>query len=156
MQICIRRALASEAHHLSEIAHAAKRHWGYPERWIELWRDQLTITESLVETHEVFLAERGGVAIGFYALAPSAGECSLEHLWVRPEWIGIGVGRALFQHAVARAAACRAERMEVDSDPNAEGFYLRMGAHRVGETPAHVDGHPRVLPRLRLDLPAGI
>jgi GNAT superfamily N-acetyltransferase len=156
MQISIRRAIAREAPLLSEIAHAAKRHWRYPERWIELWHEQLTVTESFVATHEVFVAEHDGAAIGFYALIPSASECALDHLWVRPEWIGIGVGRALFEHAVTRAAACRAEHIEVDSDPHAEGFYMRMGARRIGETAAHVDGHQRVLPRLRLDLPAGI
>ncbi|MCL4530843.1 MAG: hypothetical protein M1485_06230 [Chloroflexi bacterium] len=37
MNIEIRRALPEEADALTEIAIAAKRHWGYPERWIEIW-----------------------------------------------------------------------------------------------------------------------
>ena len=36
--------------------------------------------------------------------------------------------------------------------PNAEGFYLRMGARRVGGVPADVEGTPRALPKLILDL----
>lgn len=35
--ILIRRVLPEEAAQLSRIALAAKRHWGYPERWIEAW-----------------------------------------------------------------------------------------------------------------------
>jgi hypothetical protein len=35
------RAKPEDAETLTEIAHAAKRHWDYPERWIEAWRDIL-------------------------------------------------------------------------------------------------------------------
>ena len=37
----IRRALLDEAGTLSLIAVAAKRSWGYPERWMELWIQEL-------------------------------------------------------------------------------------------------------------------
>jgi hypothetical protein len=35
---------------------------------------------------------------------------------------------------------------------HAEGFYLHLGARRVGEVPADMDRQPRVLPLLELDL----
>jgi hypothetical protein len=35
------RAKPEDAAALTQIAHAAKRHWDYPERWIEAWRDIL-------------------------------------------------------------------------------------------------------------------
>lgn len=39
----------------------------------------------------------------------------------------------------------------IDADPNAEGFYLRMGAERVGEVPSgSISG--RMLPLLRYGL----
>jgi hypothetical protein len=36
------RAKPEDAANLTGIAFAAKRHWGYPENWIESWRDLLT------------------------------------------------------------------------------------------------------------------
>jgi hypothetical protein len=36
-------------------------------------------------------------------------------------------------HLVARARAAGVEELRVVSDPNAAGFYLRMGACQVGE-----------------------
>ena len=42
--------------------------------------------------------------------------------------------------------------MEIEADPNAEGFYLRMGARRVGENVYEIEGQRRVLPLMQLDL----
>ena len=42
-----------------------------------------------------------------------------------------------------------AAALEIDADPHAAGFYERMGAVRIGETPSSlIPG--RSLPRLRL------
>jgi GNAT superfamily N-acetyltransferase len=148
----IRRARPDEAELLTGIAHAAKRHWGYPERWMELWRPLLTISPEEVAGCEFWVSELDGRVAGFHAVSVTGPEASLDHLWLRPEAMGLGIGRALFAHAAALAAQLGASTLVIDADPNAEGFYLRMGARRVGEIPADVDGTPRVLPRLELDV----
>jgi hypothetical protein len=53
--------------------------------------------------------------------------------------------------AVSRARAGGASALELDADPNAVGFYERMGARQVGETPSSVVPG-RSLPRMRIDL----
>lgn len=151
----IRRAQESEAAELTKIAHESKRHWGYPERWIELWRADLTISPDLITENPVYLAEEGGEALGCYGLLAGTPNWSLDHLWVRPAAMGKGVGRHLFEHARAVAASGGAEALEIDADPNAEPFYLRMGAVRVGEVHTQIDGQPRVRPLLHLALTVG-
>lgn len=42
--IQIRHALPADADTLTRIAIAAKRHWDYPERWMEIWTPQLTFS----------------------------------------------------------------------------------------------------------------
>ena len=42
--------------------------------------------------------------------------------------------------------------LEIESDPNAQGFYERMGAKKVGEAVGELDGQARVLPILELIL----
>ena len=52
MDIQIRRADPDEAPVLTELAHAAKRHWGYPESWIENWQADLTITKEFIAEND--------------------------------------------------------------------------------------------------------
>lgn len=139
---------------LTEIAHAAKRHWGYPEAWIAHWRDALTITPAFIRGHAVFVAAEaeGDPPRGFYALAIDGADAVLEHLWIEPGWMGRGLGRALLSHAAETARAHGAARLKIDSDPHAEAFYRRMGARRVGEVRADVDDVQRVLPRMEITL----
>jgi N-acetylglutamate synthase-like GNAT family acetyltransferase len=152
MDIQIRRAQPDEAAALTEIAHAAKRHWGYPENWIEHWKDDLTITPDFIANNEMYVAINGEEIAGCCALVLSDSLAELEHMWIRPAHMGNGVGRALFNRIVERATQLKAAGLEISSDPNAEGFYQRMGATRIGEVRSEIEGQPRVLPRMRFAL----
>lgn len=152
MPIEIRRAQPHEAETLTAIAHAAKRHWGYSESWIQEWQPALTISPEFIASHEVFVAIIQGEIAGCCALVMTDSLAEIEHMWIRPERMGSGVGRALFDHARARAAERGAQVLELSADPYAEGFYARMGAQRIGEIPAAMAGEPgRVLPRMRIE-----
>ncbi len=152
--LTIRRARPDEADRLTALALAAKQHWGYPDHWIEAWRDDLTFTPAFVAAHPVYVAvDEEDIPVACYALVPSGGpEIQLEHVWVHPLRIGQGLGRRLFDHAAQTAAALRGEALLIDSDPNAEAFYRRMGAERVGALRADMDGQHRELPQFRYDL----
>jgi len=157
MDLQIRRARPDEAEVLTEIAHAAKRYWGYPENWIEHWKADLTITPELIANNEMYVAVSGEEIAGCCAIvfsdSPAEGApAELEHMWIRPERMGAGVGRALFTHARERAANLNVPVMELSADPNAEGFYERMGAKRIGEVAAEMEGKSRVLPRMSVDM----
>jgi len=158
----IRAGAPDDAAELTRVALAAKAHWGYPARWLELWRDALTIAPEFVAAHPVFVAERaaeaGGGVAGWSALVPPApgtadpGQWTLEHLWVLPAEMGRGLGRRLFDAAAAHARAAGAETLLIDGDPNALPFYLRVGALQIGETRDTLDGVERVRPLLRASL----
>ena len=96
------RARPEDADALTEIAHAAKRHWGYPERWIESWRGTLTIRAEFVAANMAYVAREDTRAVGFYLLTNESDGLHLDHLWIAPRAMGRGVGRALFGHAVAQ------------------------------------------------------
>jgi GNAT superfamily N-acetyltransferase len=148
----IGRASPGDAEALTRIAFASKRYWGYPERWISRWSAALTITPEFVRDNGVYAAVAGGEPIGFYALSGTGNEVELEHLWVSTAWIGSGVGRLLFEHAMDSATSRGARHVEIEADPNAEGFYLRMGARRVGENVYEIEGQRRALPRMVVEL----
>lgn len=147
----IRPAAPEDAASLTTIAHDAKRHWGYPEHWIAHWQNDLTISPDYVAGNQVYVAESDGQLLGFYALVIKGDKAELDHLWVAPIHIGTGVGKTLFLHAMQNAVQRNISAVEILSDPNAAGFYRKLGAHQVGETVSEIDGAPRTLPRLRVD-----
>lgn len=152
MNMQIRRATPDEAEILTSIAHAAKRHWNYPEKWIEQWQADLTITSDFIANTEVYVAVVEGNIAGCCALVVSDSLAELEHMWIDPGQMGNGVGRALFEHTKQRAIQLGLPALELSADPNAEGFYERMGAKRIGAIEAGMDGQPRVLPRMIVEL----
>jgi hypothetical protein len=52
----------------------------------------------------------------------------------------------LFCHAVERTKALGFSKLEIESDPNAEGFYRRVGARRAGVNVQIVERERRELP----------
>lgn len=146
----IRPAALAERDRLTEIALAAKRFWGYPEAWIELWRVELAYTPERFSSEEIFVAEHDGEVVGVCSLRASGEEAEIEGLWVWPGSMRRGVGRALMEQAIALGRARGIRRLGINADPQAEPFYLKMGAVRLGVTPSRPAG--RELPRLILDL----
>ena len=129
----LRRARIEEAAQLTAIALAGKRHWGYPEEWLAVWRFDLTVTADYIRTQQVIVAEKKGVIAGFAGLLRNAEGDQLEHLWLRPECMGQGLARRLFTEMVKQARSAGVTELQIKADPNAEGFYLKMGAVRTGE-----------------------
>lgn len=151
-EVVVRRARESDLPRLTAIAFAAKRQWGYPEEWIQGWRNDLTFTPELLATQDVWVAVMADDSVGVAASshAEGAAEASLEHLWVAPEHWGAGVGTTLLRHAMHQVRQAGAQRLRVISDPHAESFYRRRGAAHVGTTPSTPPG--RRLPVLEFDL----
>jgi len=148
----IRPAVDTEAATLTQIALDAKRHWGYPENWIKHWESDLTISPEFIEKNYVYVAEEDGEIRGFYALCLTDSNAELEHMWVTPAYIGTGIGKELFLDAMNRAATMNVSAVELTADPNAAGFYSRMGATQIGATDSEIEGQPRHLPRMKVDL----
>jgi len=152
MMISIRRVNPPEADALTEIALSAKRHWGYPEHWIELWRPQLTFDVEYFIANESWAAEADGQPVAFYTLLDKDGTAWLENLWVMPGNMGVGIGRALFQHALGLARDRGYKKFQLEADPNAVGFYEKMGMHKISERKYKLDDQLRILPVMEMKL----
>jgi ribosomal protein S18 acetylase RimI-like enzyme len=150
--IRIRSVKPEEADILTQIAFGAKRHWGYPERWIEIWAPQLTFSAEYFEANESWAAVENEEPVAFYTLLEANDIASIENLWVLPEYMGQGIGKQLFHHAAGIARQRGYRILQLEADPNAVGFYERMGMHQVGERHTEVDGQPRTLPIMEMTL----
>lgn len=148
----ISRAQPEHTNLLTAIAISAKRHWNYPEAWIQHWLPQLTISEEYITTNEVWMMLDEEKPIAFYSISQSEEGCELGHLWVLPEYIGKGIGKQLFNHVRERCKVLDIHRLIIYSDPNAQAFYEKMGAKKIGEDYSDLFGEERVLPMMEINL----
>jgi GNAT superfamily N-acetyltransferase len=149
----IRAARPDEAGLLTDLALRSKAHWGYDEAFMAACGDELTVTPQEMELHRTVLAERerDGRVLGFGTLEGEPPQGAIGMMFVDPAAIGQGIGRLLFEHLLATARDTGFSRLTIDADPNAEAFYLAMGAVRIGQTPSgSIPG--RVLPLLAVAL----
>ena len=148
----IRQALPSETEHLSGLAFRSKSHWGYSKQFMQACLEELTIDESYIESNPTYVIEDGRNIIGFYSLEHiSASEVELVYLFVEPDFIGKGYGRKLMEHAKRKARHLGYNKMMIQGDPNAEGFYRSVGGSLVG-TRKSASIHDRELPIFCINL----
>ena len=147
----LRPAQPHEAGALSELALESKGHWDYDEAFLAACREELTLRPADIGRRRATVAEEDGRILGFTLLDGTPPDGALGMMFVAPGAIGRGVGRLLFEHTTAEARRLGFARLLIDSDPNAEPFYLAMGAVRIGATPSgSIPG--RVLPLMEYAL----
>ena len=151
-EILIRPADIGEAQLLSALALRSKAHWGYSAEFIRACRKELTYDPDYLRANTVFVAEAGGKVSGFYALERvSENEAELGAMFVEPDCIGLGFGRALISHAKKTASRLGIGAIVIQGDPNAVDFYQAAGGTPCGKRESgSVPG--RMLPLFRIAL----
>ena len=145
----VRRALPADTAALQALM-ATSNGYGRPEAraMIAAFAGTWSVSDG---PHEVWLAEAGGAVAGFYALIPHAADQELDLFFTANAAQGTGLGRRLFADMAERARALGASSVVISSNPEAAGFYRRMGAVDVGVTPPG-DGIAWERPKLKLSL----
>jgi len=115
-------------------------------------RQELTYSGDDIEAprFRFRICEIDGEPAGFYALEiMSETEAELEGLFVKPGLLRRGIGKLLVEHLLAEAGILGIKTITIQGDPNAEGFYLSIGAKPAGyRESASIPG--RFLPVFRL------
>src|SRR6266568_2993540 len=91
----IRQAAETEAQLLSALAMRAKAHWGYSAEVLEGWRAELAVSPQGIRVRPTFVAMVGFEVAGFYSLSPLGRSWELDHLWVLPRFMHLGIRSAL-------------------------------------------------------------
>jgi GNAT superfamily N-acetyltransferase len=148
--VTFRRASPEAAEELTELTLASKAHWGYDRDFMDLARPSLTVTPEYLEANDCWVAEIDGVTLGWFSLVPIGDGLLLDNFFVLPAHIGSGLGRLLWEEALRRAKAAGVDRVTLEADPNAAGFYERMGARRTGSVTAPATGRQLPVYEVRL------
>jgi ribosomal protein S18 acetylase RimI-like enzyme len=129
----IRRAEAADAAGLTSLAQRSKAFWGYDAAFMAACRFELTLEGRDIADDPTFVIEAQGEILGFYQLRLQGSGGDIRMFFIAPEAVRSGLGRRLWAHLERTARALGATRLEVDSDPHAEGFYRAMGMRRTGQ-----------------------
>lgn len=122
---------------LTDIALRSKRAWGYDDAFMQRIMPDMLVTREALQSGYGIVAEDDGVPIG-YALARMLddGEAFLNDLFIEPERMRSGIGRALLDAVLVWACAQGAHRLTLHGDPNAMGFYEHCGFVHEGDAPS--------------------
>lgn len=132
----LRTPSVDELPEVSALCLSSKAHWGYDAEFIAACVEELTVRpEELESSHLVVLDSENGLS-GMCQLGIDGPSADLLKLFVAPNQMGLGHGRRLMDWAIASAREQGARRMTIEADPFAESFYLRAGAHRIGQVPS--------------------
>jgi GNAT superfamily N-acetyltransferase len=72
------------------------------------------------------------LVVGFATLSFDASTPEVEDLFVDPDWMRRGIGRALVEDLIATVRAMGRTALEVDANPHALSFYRRVGFIELG------------------------
>jgi GNAT superfamily N-acetyltransferase len=78
------------------------------------------------------VAEADGRIAGFATLSFTATSAEVEDLFVDPDWMRLGIGRALVEGIATMAGIAGWRFIEVDANPHALHFYARVGFVALG------------------------
>jgi Predicted acetyltransferase len=148
-----RKARVEDADKLTQLTLESKRYWDYPEAWITLWKDELHVSAEYIQENMVMIAEENSELVGYISIINElnshiveiegtkiAGGFFLDNLFIHPSYIRKGIGKKLVALAFDWCKENGIEKLFVSSDPNAKGFYEKMGAICLGELPSKIEG----------------
>ena len=126
---------------LSSTAFNSKKNWGYSIDLMNLWKEDLEITEEYIRKNKTVKAFDEKIFLGFFAIKKIDNQnAELDHLWLKPENIKKNYGREIFSHILEYLSSNGIEKMTLIAEPNAIGFYQKMNGIPVGKFQSKVSG----------------
>jgi GNAT superfamily N-acetyltransferase len=129
----IRDAMATEAPALEALQRRSSDVWEEYREQLAAHPDAIELPQAFVDTGCVRVAvDVEDTPVGFSVVVSTGGPVhELDGLFVDPDQMASGVGRALVEDAASRASSQGAEALEVTAGP-AQGFYERVGFRLIG------------------------
>ena len=142
----IRDARPDEAYALESLQRRASDVWEEYRAQLASHPDAIAPPHRAIAEGRVRVAvDASGRRLGFSVVLPvKDGRCELDDLFVEPDSMRRGVGRLLVRDLAGRAVAAGASYVDVVANPNALGFYSRLGFEVTGQTSTRFGSAPRM------------
>jgi ribosomal protein S18 acetylase RimI-like enzyme len=110
--------------------------------------ETLEFSDLAVREGRTRAADAAGAVVGFASWLHAGDAFEIEDLFVDPEWMRRGIGRALVRDMIAIARGRGTGPVEVTANPHALAFYREVGFVVYRQVPTKF----RTAPRMRLDV----
>jgi GNAT superfamily N-acetyltransferase len=145
--VSIRDAVSADARELGEVFRRSSLSNEGDREALLSHPEVLEFDAAAVQEQRVRVAVVDGRIVGFATLLATGCAGVLEDLFVDPDWMLHGIGRALVLDAVGTARRQGLTRIDVTANPHAFGFYENVGFLADGMTEtAFGPGHRMTLP----------
>ncbi|QDU08688.1 GNAT family N-acetyltransferase [Gimesia aquarii] len=137
----IRRAQPQECTTISALGIRSKSHWNYSSQMMATFRSELTLLAEDIQKRRVYVVTIDNTIVGYYSLREIDSKAiELEHLFVDPDYLKRGYGSQMFHHAMEVIKSKGFSRLVIQSDPNASGFYEKLGIPLVKKISSSIPG----------------
>ena len=144
-------AIPEDAELLTQTALDSKKSWGYSDELMNLWKSDLVVSVEYILGNRVVKIFDQDRFIGFFGIKMVGNTGAvIDHLWIIPNELRNGYGRLVFQHIMNYLKSNDHEKVTLIAEPNAKGFYDKMGGRIMGKFQSQVSG--RVLDVYEFDL----
>ncbi|MBS1709884.1 MAG: GNAT family N-acetyltransferase [Armatimonadetes bacterium] len=141
--VTVRLASASDQARVDEIMLAASMTNINDREWVLANRDMVYVPSDQIADGQVVVATESGVVTGFAVLVPlDSSSFELDGLFVHPDQMRRGVGRALVEHVCHVARCLGGMELLVTGNQAATDFFLKCGFFETGK--AQTLGGPAV------------
>lgn len=108
--------------------------WGYSSKELEEASEVLEITIEFLDKSICYVAELDGLIKGFFCIEPSRDEeLSKAKFYIEPNSMRLGLGTRLWNKVIYELKNHEVKSFKFLIAPNAQGFYEKLGAVKIGE-----------------------
>ncbi|MEQ8925156.1 MAG: GNAT family N-acetyltransferase [Fulvivirga sp.] len=147
------KATSNDHNNLTSLMRNSKSYWGYEQKLMDKWQDELTITKEFIENNHVFKIVVKSVIVGFFAYSTIESLARLQSMFILPNKIGKGLGAFMMDTFLDELKEGPVDFIVLESDPNAEGFYKNFGFKTVSLKPTIVKKRFMPIMVKHLDVP---
>jgi GNAT superfamily N-acetyltransferase len=144
MEFVIRDAVPGDLAVLREVFRRSSLSNGGERENLLAHPEVLELSGAAVAEGRTRAAVTDGRIVGFASWLDAGQAVEVDDLFVDPDWMGHGIGRALVMDLIATARARGIQQMEVTANQHALAFYEKAGFAVCGEEQTRFGPAPRM------------
>lgn len=144
MNIEIFQARYESIEAINHLIKNSKSFWDYPTSYLENALPLLMVDAAYLSANMSFEIRINNKLVGFFAFALKGSERHLDHLWIQPTHIKMGIGNEAMLFIDTLAKKYNWSEIFTYPDSPAENFYLKNGfVDTEIRIPSRIEGGPQ-------------
>jgi N-acetylglutamate synthase-like GNAT family acetyltransferase len=132
INVSLSRARVCDIVRINEMMFYSLSYWEYTQAELNKIMKLYSLNEEYLLNNHVYLAYSHEIFIGFFGLIKTNNHGNeLDYFLIKKDLIGFGYGYNMWKACCDKAKSLMIKDFVILSTPDAEGFYIKMGAKRI-------------------------